>query len=70
MAEYTRRYAQRIDVTSSFARSISCHWWICHMDAAVGNESKNEPALSTVELNDWRKVIGMEFFTLASPWWN
>lgn len=66
-AEYTRHYAQRIDATSSFVRSISCHWRVCHMDAAVGNESKNEPALLTVELNDWRKVTGMESLTLASP---
>lgn len=67
MAEYTRRYAQRIDATSSFVHSISCHWRVCHMDAAVGNESKNEPVLSTVVLNDWRKVTGMESLTLASP---
>ena len=60
-------YVQRIDVTSSFAHSISCHWQVCHMNVVVGNESKNEPALSTVELNDWRKVIGMESLTLASP---
>lgn len=35
------------------------------MDAAVGNESKNEPALSTAKLNDCRKVTGMESLTLA-----
>lgn len=67
MTEYTRHYAQRIDATSSFAHSISCHWRVCHMNTAVGNESKNEPVLSTVELNDWRKVTGMEFLTLAFP---